>query len=97
MTYAWGPRNRVFLGKYLIVARRFGEKPGFFVGVRPGLKISPFRLFLLCSFIPRIGCKVLQRSCLDCAIATNTAIAINLILPNTLQLLANLPILGSIG
>ena len=38
-----GFRNRVFLQKYFIAARRFGKKPGFFVGVRPGLYI----LFLI--------------------------------------------------
>ena len=31
-TYAWGPRNRVFLGKYFQASRRFGKKPGFFGG-----------------------------------------------------------------
>jgi hypothetical protein len=31
-TYAWGPRNRVFLRKYFLATGRFGKKPGFFGG-----------------------------------------------------------------
>jgi hypothetical protein len=38
-TYAWEPRNRVFLRKYLLATRRFGKNPVSLVGVRAGLNL----------------------------------------------------------
>ena len=35
-----GPRNRVFLRNYFVFTDRLGKKPGFFVGVRPGVYLS---------------------------------------------------------
>ena len=46
---------------------------------------------------PSLFSKTVRATRLHFAIAVVVTIAINLVLPNTLQLLANLPILGSSG